>query len=620
MIRLSCYNQTIPVVFALKHSTNTLNPAQFKLVRYFSFASITMFVLVALAFSYFITQQSIFFNEVQNQQIQKINSLQASFAQQQQDVSRRDLLAIHESGNVNLTRLFANSLWTEYMAPFVREAAKISSDHCDAKNGSGQKDGLNQYSDNSECFIEVGQRILQIPSFGEINKKVFESMQKSTVFKIKVFDLRGVTVYSSQHSQIGESKMDNKGWQSAVAGIPASELTHRDTFSAFEGVVEDRDVISSYLPVYQPGSDELVGVFEVYSDVTPFLRQIKLTADKMDAIARNNLNQVEIEALSNQARVETSSGLMLMIIFILLLVLFLSLFFIVLRADRILAVQAEEREKAQTQLAQAEKMASLGQMVAGVAHQLNTPIAFSHSNISLIKSSMRAYDPVRKIYMRLADYFSQHDDDQVAIRLQGNRKKMISQASILPEISTVEGMLDDTLNGLEQMRELVDNLQAFTRLDRAKTSLFNINEGLKNVVYIARSVIPTGIHVVESYAELPLVRCNPSQLNQIFLNLINNSAQALSGKGEILISSQLSDDFVVIRVQDDGPGINAEDLPYIFDMYFTTKPVGEGTGMGLGIAQTIAQEHGGDITVESSPGKGTVFSVKLPIDQRSGIR
>jgi len=112
MIRLLYDNQTIPVAFALKYTINTPNPAQFKLVRYFSFASISMFLVVALAFSYFITQQSDFFNEVQTQQIKKIGSLQASFAQQQQDVSRRDLLTIQESGNVNLTRLFANSLWT----------------------------------------------------------------------------------------------------------------------------------------------------------------------------------------------------------------------------------------------------------------------------------------------------------------------------------------------------------------------------------------------------------------------------------------------------------------------------------------------------------------------------
>jgi signal transduction histidine kinase len=599
---------------ALKPSPKKMNDNKFKLVRYFTVASVSMFMLVASALSFFQTQQGDFFSEVQSQQIDTIEQVQTSFSRQQQEISRRDLLAIQESGNVNLTRLFANSLWTEYMAPFVAQAAMIPAGHCD-RLPDVERDGVIKVANKkTDCYAEVGARIQQLEGFKEVNRKVFDSMSRSTVFKIKVFDLRGITVYSSEHSQIGESKIDNKGWQSAIAGIPVSELTHRDTFSAFEGVVEDRDVISSYLPVYKPGSDRLVGVFEVYSDVTRFLNQIKRTSENIESIAQRNLAKVVNEAESNETRVRDSSTITLAIILALLLGLFVALYFIVLRADGIIKAQSEEREKNQRQLAQSEKMASLGQMVAGVAHQLNTPIAFSHSNITMIRASIQEYKPIRKMYKSMADYFSKNDKPHITLKIR-DRKKLIRRASNLTDIDFLESMLNDTIDGLEQMQELVVNLQAFTRLDRSKTSRFDINKGLKNVVYIAKSVIPTGTKVIEKYSELPPVHCNPSQINQVFLNLINNAAHALNGSGEIIVSSQRDGNYVDIKVEDSGVGIAPDVLPLIFDMYFTTKPEGEGTGMGLGIARTITQEHGGDISVDSVLGEGTIVTVTLPIDR-----
>jgi signal transduction histidine kinase len=173
-------------------------------------------------------------------------------------------------------------------------------------------------------------------------------------------------------------------------------------------------------------------------------------------------------------------------------------------------------------------------------------------------------------------------------------------------------MLNDTLGGLEQMRELVENLRDFTRLDRAKTTSFDLNSGLKNVVYIARSVLPTRLKVVESYSPLPHIECNPSQLNHVFLNLINNAAQAIGEDGTITVRSAVDDRRIRIDVSDTGSGIPSDVLPHIFDNYYTTKPAGEGTGLGLPIANTIVTEHGGEIRVDSVVGKGTTFSVFLP--------
>ncbi len=590
------------------------NTKPFKLVNYFSIASAGMFLPMAFALYYFVTQQSGFFDQVQARQLAVVSNLQNAFAQQLEHVSRRDLLAIQESGNVNLTLLFSNALWDDYIAPFVAEVTKIPVDHCIVMKDVEVKGKMKASPEKKACFKAVGAQIMKNPGFQKVDRKVYDAMRKSSVFKVKVFDLRGITVYSSQHSQIGASKIDNPGWQSAMKGTPVSELTHRDTFGAFEGDVEDIDVISSYLPVYKPGTDQLVGALEVYSDVTRFLNQIKETSDGMQVVSTNNLQQVRDEASSNQGEVQGSLRFMLIVAIMLLLALFAALYLIVFRADRIIKTQSVEREKGLGQMAQSEKMASLGQMVAGVAHQMNTPIAFSRSNLTMIKESVGEIAPAFKMYRNVAGYLSKSGKDRVTLTMTKNRDQLIEQAENLPDVNILEEMLGDTLDGLDQMGELVDNLQGFTRLDRAKIDKFDVNSGLKNVVYIARSVIPTGISITEDFGDLPVTTCNPSQLNQVFFNLVNNAAQSMDGSGAISIQSRLSGQSIEIKVIDDGAGIEPDVLPHIFEMYYTTKEAGEGTGMGLGIALAIVQEHSGNIDVVSSVGVGTTVTVTLPVD------
>jgi two-component system, NtrC family, sensor kinase len=174
-------------------------------------------------------------------------------------------------------------------------------------------------------------------------------------------------------------------------------------------------------------------------------------------------------------------------------------------------------------------------------------------------------------------------------------------------------MLSDTLQGIDQMHELVENLRDFTRLDRAKIAQFDINKGLKTVAYMARSAIPNRVEVVEEYGDVSLVECNPSQLNQVFLNLINNAAQAIPGTGKVTVRSEMDGGRVRVDVSDTGTGIPPDVQPRIFETYFTTKPAGEGTGLGLPIVKSIVVEHGGEVTFKTKAGEGTTFSVFLPV-------
>ncbi len=587
---------------------------RFRLVRYFTLASLGMFVAVTIALAYFQQKQATFFQDVQRQEIDFIKLVQTSFAKQQSEVALRDLVAIHEGGNITLTRLFANTLWENDFGPFVAKATVLPVDHCRSIADIKEADGKTKPpKEKKACYVDIGAQIRALPEFKALDAKVFDMMKKTSVFKIKVFDLRGITVYSSEHGQIGEDKSSNGGWQGAVKGIPKSDLSHRDKFSAFEGVVENRDLISSYLPVYASGTDNIVGVFEVYSDMTGMLNQIKQTSAKIDVTARENEGQMEQVAAYNLGVVQAMSYKGMAIVAGLLVLLFGALFLIVRRAEATIVLQEHDREHAHQQLAQSEKMASLGQMVAGVAHQLNTPLAYSSSNISMVMDALKNLELPLKVAHTFAHTVKHAKGDQVTLNIARARAQLEQINSDEEDITMLSQMLGDTLEGLHQMRELVENLRDFTRLDRAKIAQFDINKGLHTVVYIAKSVIPNRIEVIEDYGQVPVMECNPSQLNQVFLNLINNAAQAIPGDGKVTVRSVLDGQRIRIDISDTGDGIPAHVQPHIFDTYYTTKPAGEGTGLGLPIVKSIVTEHGGDVTFTTQPGAGTTFSVYLPI-------
>jgi two-component system, NtrC family, sensor kinase len=587
---------------------------RFRLIRYFTLASLAMFALVAIALAYFESQQSSFIKEVQRQEIEFVKQVQASFAKQQEESALRDLVASHEGGNITLTRLFSNTLWEKDFAPFVAKASLVPVDHCRAiADVPGDNGKPAAPKEKKACFAEVGEKIQALPEFKALDAKVFEAMKKTSVYKIKVFDLRGITVYASEHAQIGEDKASNGGWQGAMKGTPKSDMSHRDKFNAFEGVVENKDLISSYLPVYAIGTDALVGVFEVYTDMTSMLGQIKETSGKIAAAARANEARMEKVSAANLEEVANMSNLGLAIVGGLLLLLFVSLYLIVRRAEGIIVQQERERVEGHQQLAQSEKMASLGQMVAGVAHQLNTPLAFSRSNISMVIDGIKNFEAPLKVAAAVSDAAGQAEGDVVSMNIADSRQQLEQMEDMSGDVEMLNQMLSDTLQGIDQMHELVENLRDFTRLDRAKIAQFDINKGLKTVAYMARSAIPNRVEVVEEYGDVSLVECNPSQLNQVFLNLINNAAQAIPGTGKVTVRSEMDGGRVRVDVSDTGTGIPPDVQPRIFETYFTTKPAGEGTGLGLPIVKSIVVEHGGEVTFKTKAGEGTTFSVFLPV-------
>ena len=341
----------------------------FRLARYFTFTSLVAFGVVGLALFVLQRGEESYFAGVQREQVEFVTRVQDELLRKQVEAARANLIAVHQVGHVNLARVFANVLWASDLAPFVERVQQLPVEQCRAIVESDA-------AARRACFAELGARIRALPGFAAIDAKAHATMRETTVFKIKVFDWRGIVVYSSEHAQIGDDARANRGWISAAAGKAASELTHRDRFSAFEGVVENRDLISSYLPVRMPGSRQ-PGVFEIYSDVTPLLEQIRLDAARSEAVNRAHRERLERAAADSQREVEGDSNRFLLIIGALLVLLYLSLLVLVRYAQSILDRQAAAQEQAMQREANwhRERMAALATMAASVSHEVGNPLA-----------------------------------------------------------------------------------------------------------------------------------------------------------------------------------------------------------------------------------------------------
>lgn len=282
--------------------------------------------------------------------------------------------------------------------------------------------------------------------------------------------------------------------------------------------------------------------------------------------------------------------------------------------NRLLGEAYARLKDSQAQLVQAEKMASLGQMVAGIAHEVNTPLGYVKNNVQMLEETFEHAQQLLDAYDRLlacpaGDGIANAEFDERRTAVEAKR------AGYREGLATAElkQLFADTLDGIDQMAEIVAGLKDFSRLDRAPVDSIDINRCLDSALLIARNAIKHKADVIKHYGQLPPVSGSPSQINQVFLNMLTNAAQAIEQHGQIGLQTVADRHHVHIVIKDTGRGIAAGHLDKIFDPFFTTKPVGQGTGLGLSICQKIVSDHGGAIRVKSATGRGTAFCISLPI-------
>jgi signal transduction histidine kinase len=530
-------------------------PQRFQLLRNFSIISLSAFILATI--------------------------LLASFYRQK---AMHDLVHLKEDNNVTLTRILANTLWPAYDS-FL-----------------------------SSTYTLDDKELAQDPRIYQLRKTILTEVKGSSITKVKIFDLSGRTVFSTDFSQIGENKSQSSGFLAAYSGKIVSKVEHRDSYEALQGTLQDVHLLSSYIPIRDQGSTgEIVGVFEVYTDITSSLFDIDQT----------------------QRFVVLGS---LLILF----ALYSALFLFVQRADTLLRKQYQhiqqseglyrqqareledtltELRKAQSQMIQSEKMSALGQLVAGVAHEINNPINFIHGNLTYVQEYAQDLLKIVRAYQVC------YPKPEAAIQ------------AVTAEVD-LEFIQDDLMKTLTSMqvgsrriREIVRSLRNFSRLDEADIKPVDIHEGLESTLMILQHRLKSQanrpeIQIIREYGVLPLVECYAGALNQVFMNILTNAIDALEDKmqkqayqamgdrsAQITLRTRLiNTQAVQIEIADNGPGMSQAIQNHIFDPFFTTKSVGKGTGMGLSISyQIVTEKHNGKLWCDSKLGDGTRFVIEIPM-------
>ncbi|WP_071515099.1 ATP-binding protein [Geitlerinema sp. PCC 9228] len=500
------------------------------------------------------------------------------------------LIDLGESKNVALTKSFANSVFADFQ-PFLESTEKLS----DAE-------------------------IAKHPETQRLQQTIEKMMADTAVMKIKIVTPDGRVVFSSQAAEIGEDKSQDGGFLAAKLGRVESELDSRDEFQAFRHTLRDRSLISTYIPIYNtngPGNqlENLEGVFELYSDVTPFVSQLEKT----------------------QTRILGGALVILTFLYIILL-------YIIKRADRILHRQEKAREQAerelqaselaarnqaielentlrelqetQAKLVQQEKMSSLGQLVAGIAHEINNPVNFISGNITCAQEYIQDLVHILALYRQ---ELSQPSQDLEAA---------IEHAELEFLLEDLPNLLNSMQIGSKRIQDIVISLRTFSRLDESETKEADIHECIDSTLMILQHRLKGKPHhreiqIIKQYDKISPIDCYPSQLNQVFMNLLANAIDAVEDSKcqhtadnppQITIQTELLDsDRIGIRIRDNGVGIPESIHTKVFDPFFTTKPVGKGTGLGLSISyKIIVEKHNGTMVCQSQPNQGTEFTIELP--------
>jgi len=286
--------------------------------------------------------------------------------------------------------------------------------------------------------------------------------------------------------------------------------------------------------------------------------------------------------------------------------------------DHLFATQANSEiararlEEVQRQLLQADRLSTIGQLAAGVAHEINNPIGYVQSNLVTLA------DYVNSMFLLIAA------QDSVLRQLRTEQTELLTVPEQVRQqidfdflAKDMPTLLAESQEGISRVRKIIQDLREFSRAGHLEAWTFaDLHAGIDSTINIVWNDLKYKVELIKRYGDLPAIECLPSQLNQVFMNILVNAGHAIEKRGQITIATRVDGDFVSVEITDTGKGIAPEHLPRVFEPFFTTKAVGQGTGLGLSISYGIVRKHGGDIDVRSEVGVGTMFIVRLPIRQQ----
>lgn len=267
----------------------------------------------------------------------------------------------------------------------------------------------------------------------------------------------------------------------------------------------------------------------------------------------------------------------------------------------------EELKASEAKIMQHEKLASIGHLAAGVAHEVNNPLAFISGNLGVL----RQYGAwLREFYSLQEEALNRNGDDAYLQKLREEKERL----NIDFVVSDLDQLVGQCLDGTDRVQKIVKELKGFSVMDEAEFKIVDINDCLDSTVRLVSTQLAKKAEIITDYGELPPTGCYPQQLSQVFLNLLINAAHAIEGRGTIKIRTLARERSIYIAITDSGCGIPQENLKKIFEPFFTTRESGKGTGLGLSISYDIVKKHDGDITVDTAIGRGSTFTVRIPVN------